>query len=489
MLVGVLVALSLSAGAQVATTTVADTVYRADGTPATGTVLVSWGAFSTATGVSVPGGSTSAVIAAGMLSVQLAPNAGSMPMGSYYTAVYHLDDGTVSREYWVVPVSSGAVHLSAIRSTVLPTSVAMQTVSKAYVDTAIAAAVTGHPLDGSVPYVLKAGDTMTGALVLAGDPTAATQAADKHYVDVSVAGVTGGLAQKVSTLPSTTQTVAQPVGTLLQVNSLNGVEYASQYVSGRGDNGITNAVTSADCANGCEVVAERSYASGELYAATGWNNQTHVEDKRNGQRRDTYFNPESVITPGTEAGQVIEVTSTRSGALVNQQTTSQTPASIGLQITHNALAGGSNQLPQQVGTVPYFKSGYSALTLNGNYNTQGQHVLAPTDIRCYGVGDCLVGSQFLLASGGFRDSADEGAHPMDIQIREDSLVFSGICATGCTTGSTALKLTVSAGPGTQGDGRFLIDKNPAKVLTAGVVTGTGGRDHMLRQRLLGVGFR
>jgi len=488
MLVGVLVALSLSAGAQVATTTVADTVYRADGTPATGTVLVSWGAFSTATGASVPGGSTSAVIAAGMLSVQLAPNAGSMPMGSYYTAVYHLNDGTVSREYWVVPVSSGAVHLSAIRSTVLPTSVAMQTVSKAYVDTAIAAAVTGHPLDGSVPYVLKAGDTMTGALVLAGDPTAATQAADKHYVDVSVAGVTGGLAQKVSTLPSTTQTVAQPVGTLLQVNSLNGVEYASQYVSGRGDNGITNAVTSADCANGCEVVAERSYASGELYAATGWNNQTHVEDKRNGQRRDTYFNPESVITPGTEAGQVIEVTSTRSGALVNQQTTSQTPASIGLQITHNALAGGSNQLPQQVGTVPYFKSGYSALTLNGNYNTQGQHVLAPTDIRCYGVGDCLVGSQFLLASGGFRDSADEGAHPMDIQIREDSLVFSGICATGCTTGSTALKLTVSAGPGTQGDGRFLIDKNPAKVLTAGVVTGTGVAGPHASAAFIGSGF-
>ena len=28
-------------------------------------------------------------------------------------------------------------------------------------------------------------------------------------------------------------------------------------------------------------------------------------------------------------------------------------------------------------------------------------------------------------------------------------------------------------PGTQGDGRFLIDKNPAKMLTAGVVTGAG----------------
>ena len=77
-------------------------------------------------------------------------------MGSYYTAVYHLDDGTVSREFWVVPVSSAPVQVSAIKSTVLPTSVAMQTVSKSYVDTAIATAVAGHPLDSSNPYVLKA---------------------------------------------------------------------------------------------------------------------------------------------------------------------------------------------------------------------------------------------------------------------------------------------------------------------------------------------
>ncbi len=112
-------------------------------------------------------------------------------MGSYYTAVYHLDDGSVSREFWVVPSSQYPVLVSAIRSTVLPTSVAMQTVSKSYVDTAIAAAVTGHPLDGSTPYVLKAGDTMTGALVLPGDPTTPNEAADKHYVDVNVAAIGG----------------------------------------------------------------------------------------------------------------------------------------------------------------------------------------------------------------------------------------------------------------------------------------------------------
>ena len=52
----------------------------------------------------------------------------------------------------------------------------MQTVSKAYVDNAIAVAVTGTPLDSS-PYVLKAGDTMTGPLSLPGDPTSPLQAA------------------------------------------------------------------------------------------------------------------------------------------------------------------------------------------------------------------------------------------------------------------------------------------------------------------------
>jgi len=26
-------------------------------------------------------------------------------MGSYYTAIFHLNDGTTSREYWVVPVT------------------------------------------------------------------------------------------------------------------------------------------------------------------------------------------------------------------------------------------------------------------------------------------------------------------------------------------------------------------------------------------------
>ncbi len=54
-----------TSGSTIATTQVTDTIYRADGTPATGTVIVSWQAFTTAIGQAVPSGSTSATITAG----------------------------------------------------------------------------------------------------------------------------------------------------------------------------------------------------------------------------------------------------------------------------------------------------------------------------------------------------------------------------------------------------------------------------------------
>src|SRR5665213_1386700 len=124
-LVGVVLAiLAKVACAQVATTTVHDTVYRADGTAAGGTVLVSWSSFTTAAGSTVPAGTSSVTIGAGgLLTVALAPNAGATPMGSYYTAVFHLDDGSTSREYWVIPVTvpgGGTVKLSAVINSVLP---------------------------------------------------------------------------------------------------------------------------------------------------------------------------------------------------------------------------------------------------------------------------------------------------------------------------------------------------------------------------------
>src|SRR6266702_7546403 len=486
ILIGVLLAALATAGiAQVATTPVADTIYRADGTAATGTALISWPAFTTSKGDAIPSGSTSAVIApGGALRIQLIANAGSTPIGSYYTVVYHLDDGSVSRQYWVVPASSAAVKVSAIESTVLPTSVAMQTVSKSYVDTAIAAAVTGHPLD-STPYVLKSGDTMTGPLTLPADPVSANQAADKNYVDTTVAGLTGGLGQKVATLPFATQVVSQPAGTELNVNNLNGVEYASQYVNGRGNNGIANAASGADCANGCEIKAEQNYTN-ENYSNAALNAQTHVQDARGGRQVDSYNNPVDVVGHGLSVAQTIDDVSTQSAASLLLDTGNSIPGAVGLSITQEGLAGGSNLFPAQIESPPYFKMGYSALSLKGVYNTQGQHGLMPQELDCYGVGDCLLGSHFIYASGGIRDSADEGAHPFDLQTHEDSKVFAGTCVNGCTAGSTSVTISQNSGAGTQGDGRFLIDMNPAKTITSAstggaIVSGTASGPHASAQ--------
>jgi hypothetical protein len=180
-------ALPIHVVAQVTTTTVAGTVYRADGSAASGTLLVSWPAFSTDTDQAIAAGSISTSIGSnGYVSVQLAPNSGAYPAGTYYTAVYHLSDGTVSREYWVVPAVAN-VSISSVRAQLAPATVAVQPVSKSYVDTSLAA-ITGN-------YVPLAGGTMSGPLQLPGDPASQNQAATKHYVDASAATelpLTGG---------------------------------------------------------------------------------------------------------------------------------------------------------------------------------------------------------------------------------------------------------------------------------------------------------
>ncbi|HEX4037898.1 MAG TPA: hypothetical protein VHX37_07550 [Acidobacteriaceae bacterium] len=197
-LIVILAALLASrAPAQVTTTSVQGTVYRANGTVAAGTVLISWTAFTTPQNQAIAPGTLSAAIGAdGWLSVNLIPNAGALPAGSYYTVVYHLTDGTVRQEYWVVPASATAA-LSAVESDLQP---AQQTggVSSSYVQSAITSATGGLlPLAGGV---------MTGPLTLSGDPMATNQAATKHYADAIAASslpLSGGTLTGALTLNST----------------------------------------------------------------------------------------------------------------------------------------------------------------------------------------------------------------------------------------------------------------------------------------------
>ena len=159
----------------VTTTTVQGTVYQANGAPSAGTLQVSWPAFTTASSQTITAGRTTVSIGAdGFVSVNLAPNLGSSPAGLFYTAVYHLSDGTTSTEYWVVPAAAQA-SLAQVRAQVMPAAQAVQAVDKAYVDQAIQLF--------SQTSLSPSGGTLSGPLYLSADPAQALQAADKHYVD------------------------------------------------------------------------------------------------------------------------------------------------------------------------------------------------------------------------------------------------------------------------------------------------------------------
>jgi hypothetical protein len=201
--------------AAVSTTTIQGTVYLANGEPATGTVAVSWPSFTTASGELVAADSITVPIATdGFLSINLAPNQGATPAGQYYTATYYLSDGTTSTEYWVVPAAAQAT-LGAIQAQVMPAAQAVQAVSKAYVDQAIAELSEG--------LLTLSGATMTGPLYLNADPTQALQAADKHYVDAEFS-----LAVPLTGAAMTGPLTSVQIGALYQVDQFSGADFGAK---------------------------------------------------------------------------------------------------------------------------------------------------------------------------------------------------------------------------------------------------------------------
>lgn len=199
----VMVLAVVHAVAAVTTVTVQGTVYLANGSVGSGTLYVSWPAFTTADGLAVVAGHTTATIGTdGFVSVNLAPNAGATPSGLFYTAVYTLSDGSTSTEYWVIP-SAAQATISAVRAQVMPAAQAVQAVTKSYVDNLVAG-LTGGGLS-------TVGGTLTGPLYLSEDPVQPMEASDKHYVDTAVVKavpIAGGNMTGALTTPSMNSVVS-----------------------------------------------------------------------------------------------------------------------------------------------------------------------------------------------------------------------------------------------------------------------------------------
>ena len=200
---------------QFTTTSVQGTVYSASGLPCAGSLQLSWPAFTTASNQAVAAGRKTVEIGAdGFVSISLAANVGATPAGLYYTAIYHLSDGTTSTEYWVVP-SAAQASIGQVRAQLMPAAQAVQAVSKKYVDQSI------QELTQSL--LTASGGSLSGPLYLNGDPQIPTQAASKHYVDhlfdqaVPIRG--GSVAGPLTSVK---------LGGLYQVDQFHGTDFGAQ---------------------------------------------------------------------------------------------------------------------------------------------------------------------------------------------------------------------------------------------------------------------
>jgi predicted RecA/RadA family phage recombinase len=107
-----------------ARTTITDTLYNADGSLASGRVVIAWPTFAIGA-CQVVAGQASVNVANGAFSVPLYPNDTAVPAGASYRATYYLKSGKVTTEYWVVPTSTLPVALAAVRSSTVPVPTVM----------------------------------------------------------------------------------------------------------------------------------------------------------------------------------------------------------------------------------------------------------------------------------------------------------------------------------------------------------------------------
>jgi hypothetical protein len=260
-----------------ALTSVIDTVYMANGSPAQGVLVITWPAFVAANGTAVVPGSLNVTLGTnGALNVALTPNAGATPANTYYTVVYQLQPSEVRTEYWVVPTSSPAT-LAEVRTTP-GTGTAAQPVSIQYVNTALAAKAN----DNTVVH-LSGTETVTGAKSFAVPPNVPApvgtgDVANKSYVDNAIANVgagnylptAGGTMTGALTLSGPASYVTQLVGALSDgaeceitsspsldfypayVPALNELIVASYRGRGRAVAQVENAASVASLQNGAD---------------------------------------------------------------------------------------------------------------------------------------------------------------------------------------------------------------------------------------------
>ena len=501
LMLALMTALTLSTMLQAqgpALTTISGTVYRADGTAASGTVLISWPSFQTAEGDAVAAGNLAVTIGTGgALSAQLVPNVGASPAGTYYAVVFQLDDGTVRTEYWAVPATSpttiaavlttpgtGLENLAvtqeyvngAVANRALDTAVvhlagtetitgtkhfaappalpapagANDAANKGYVDAAVANV-------GSGAYVSKAGDTMTGPLTLPADPAAPNQAADRHYVD-------SGLGVKADLVNATIPTGELGAGIANATTCLNGnstwgscgggapagITYATtalnwtQTISSSLTGGSQTTVTLTPCPVGIDTTSGAGY---QVLISGGGNSEavsvvTAAGGCTSGAASGTIaFTPfhsyGAGYTIGSASSGIQETINAACGAVTTTHPNGQCNVTIPANGGPNNLSGPTSDHPLNnylVYGTIYFHAGQSVLNGYG------------VSLNCLGRGPCLQLGDLLNANH-YGDMTVEGIHFRTPVVSTGDPAYAGSAITSTVVASSVATITTSSAHG------------------------------------------
>jgi hypothetical protein len=111
-----LAVLLLGAPAQAAPplTQIHDVLYKADGSPFTGSATISWRSFVAADSSNIPTNSINVQVVGGLLRVRLVPTTNAAG-GAYYIVRFNADGKTQFTELWAVPPSAVPVAVKDIR--------------------------------------------------------------------------------------------------------------------------------------------------------------------------------------------------------------------------------------------------------------------------------------------------------------------------------------------------------------------------------------
>lgn len=113
--------LGLTVGAAPPLTQIYDTLYKADGTPFSGSATISWRSFTAADSSNIPANSMTIQVVGGLLRVRLVPTTNALG-SAYYTARFNADGKVQFTETWAVPPSTVAVSVKDVRLSAATTS-------------------------------------------------------------------------------------------------------------------------------------------------------------------------------------------------------------------------------------------------------------------------------------------------------------------------------------------------------------------------------